>query len=182
MGLIDHVQIVLPFKYLSLFDLTCKNDFEIIHFSREHPRWQLAVQKNKKVDCQWIYSKCKMSNFTGNIILQSNGLTLTWVATDPKDLRDDTWRLIRARCLSDFRAVFTVDHIFYMEGFLLWFIQIFIHDGWCKFARRTRDFLRKCSACACRLQKFSILGKLVFSLWKQHAIINGFVPVFFSFA
>lgn len=32
--------------------------------------------------------------------------------TDPKDLRDGTWRPIRARCLSDFRAVFTVDHIF----------------------------------------------------------------------
>ena len=66
--LTDHVQIVLAFKYLSHIDLTCKNDFEIIHFSREHPRWQLAVQKNKKIDCQWIYSKCKMSNFTGNYI------------------------------------------------------------------------------------------------------------------
>lgn len=44
--------------------------------------------------------------------LRSRSLTFTWVATDPNDLRDGTWREIWARCLSDLRAVFTVDHIF----------------------------------------------------------------------
>lgn len=181
MGLIDHVQIALAFKYLSHIDLTCKNDFEIIHFSREHPRWQLAVQKNKKIDCQWIYSKCKMSNFTGNYF------TIEWFDSHLSSKRSkgpQGWHMATnsSKMLEWLSCcIYCRPHFIYGPIFAVIYPNLF-HDGWCKFARRTRDFLRKCSACVCRLQKFSILGKLVFSLWKQHAVINGFVPVFYSFA
>lgn len=67
---------------------------------------------------------------------------LTWLVTDPKLRMDGACRTMRARCLSEDRAVFTVDHIFSIFKDL--FIEIYDVKSlslaviWCKDGSHTR--------------------------------------------
>lgn len=97
------------------------------------------------------FSTYKMSNQSPAISTIKRGSTLTWEASDPKDLRDGAYRAIRARCLSDFRVVFTVDHISqFGRIFAVIYPSRIVFSRWLmQVCKLHENFLRKCSACAC---------------------------------